>query len=161
MGLTLDLKLTYSTHIHNISVQAHNPLQMIKALTATGWGKQNERLNAMHAVMQNAVLRTTTGCTQDTNIQHMYDETLLLPIHEHIQFNASQFKPQTQHPSHPLHEHTTYFNTPRFKKATIFKNSRYTTNIPTDPHPVTITDIKQTCAIYILYYLWVSSHKRQ
>ena len=28
LGLTLDQKLTYSTHIHNISVQAHNPLQM-------------------------------------------------------------------------------------------------------------------------------------
>ena len=45
-GLTgpylLDLKLTYSTHIHNISVQAHKPLQMIKALIATGWDKQKE-----------------------------------------------------------------------------------------------------------------------
>ena len=30
LGLTLDPKLTYSTHIHNISVQAHKPLQIIK-----------------------------------------------------------------------------------------------------------------------------------
>ena len=30
MGLALDPKLTYSTHIHNISVQAHKPLQLIK-----------------------------------------------------------------------------------------------------------------------------------
>ena len=36
LGLTLDLKLTYSIHIHNISVQAHKPLQLIKALTSTG-----------------------------------------------------------------------------------------------------------------------------
>ena len=36
MGLTSDPKLTYSTHIHNISVQAHKPLQIIKALTSTG-----------------------------------------------------------------------------------------------------------------------------
>ena len=35
-GLTLDSKLTYSTHIHNISVHAHKPLQIMKALTATG-----------------------------------------------------------------------------------------------------------------------------
>ena len=35
--LTLDPNLTYSTHIHNISVQAHTSLQMIKAFTATGW----------------------------------------------------------------------------------------------------------------------------
>ena len=34
-GLTLDPKLTYSTHIHNIPVQANTPLQIIKALTAT------------------------------------------------------------------------------------------------------------------------------
>ena len=38
-GLTLHPKFTYRTHIHNISVQAHNPLQMLKALTATGLGK--------------------------------------------------------------------------------------------------------------------------
>ena len=42
LGLTLDPKLTYSTHIHNISVQAHKPLQIIKALTSTGWGKQKD-----------------------------------------------------------------------------------------------------------------------
>ena len=39
LGITLDPTLTYSTHNHNTSVQAHRPLQMIKALTATGWGK--------------------------------------------------------------------------------------------------------------------------
>ena len=37
LGLTLDPKLTYSTHIHNISVHAHKPLQIITALTETGW----------------------------------------------------------------------------------------------------------------------------
>ena len=79
---------TYSTHIHNISVQAHKPLQIIKALTATGWGKQKETLMATYKavmrpaleyassvwspiasstsinklqVMQNAALRTDTG----------------------------------------------------------------------------------------------------
>ena len=169
LGLTLDPKLTYSTHIHNISVQAHKPLQIIKALTATGWGKQKETLMATYKavmrpaleyassvwspiasstsinklqVMQNAALRTATGCTQDTNIQHLHDETLTLPIHEHLQLHASQYKQKTQHPSHPLHKHTTYFNTPRQKKTTIFNNGRYTTKIPTDPHTVTTTDIK-------------------
>ena len=169
LGLTLDPKLTYSTHIHNISVQAHKPLQIIKALTATGWGKQKETLMATYKavmrpaleyassvwspiasstsinrlqVMQDAALRTATGCTQDTNIQHLHDETLTLPIHEHLQLHASQYKQKTQHPSHPLHKHTTYFNTPRLKKPTIFNNGRYTTNIPTDPHTVTTTDIK-------------------
>ena len=56
LGLTLDPKLTYSTHIHNISVQAHKPLQMIKVLTATGWSKQKETLVATYkAVMRPAL----------------------------------------------------------------------------------------------------------
>ena len=69
--------------------------QIIKVLTATGWGKQKETIMATYPavmrpaldydssvwsqfasttsinklqVMQNAALRTTTGCTQDTNI---------------------------------------------------------------------------------------------
>ena len=89
-------------------------------------------------VMQNAALRTATGCTQDTNIQHLHDETLTLHIHEHLQLHASQYKQKTQHLSYLLHKHTTYFNTPRLKN-TIFNNGRYTTNIPTDPHTVTTT----------------------
>ena len=55
LDLTLDPKLTYSTHIHNISVHAHQPLQMINALSATGWGKQKETLMATYkAVMKPA-----------------------------------------------------------------------------------------------------------
>ena len=148
LGLTLDPKVTYSTHIHNISVQAHKPLQIIKALTATGWGKQKETLMATYKavmrpaleyassvwspinklqVMQNAALRTATGCTQDTNIQHLHDETLTLPIHEHLQLHASQYKQKTQHPSHPLHKHTTFQHS-KAQKPTIFNNGRYTTN---------------------------------
>ena len=129
LGLTLDPKLKYITHIHNISVQAHKPLQMIKALTTTGWGKQKETLMATYKavmkpaleyassiwppltsstsinklqVLQNAALKTAKGCTQDTHIQHLHDETLILPIHEHLQLHASQYKQKkTQHPSHP------------------------------------------------------------
>ena len=63
-------------------------------------------------VMQNAALRTATKCTQDTHIQHLHDETLTLPIHEHLQLHASQYKQKTQH---PLHKHTTYFYTPGLK----------------------------------------------
>ena len=160
LGLTLDPKLTYSAHIHNISVQAHKPLQIIKALTATGWGKQKETLMATYKavmrpaleyassvwspiasstsinklqVMQNAALRTATGCTQDTNIQHLHDETLTLPIHEHLQLHASQYKQKTQHPSHPLHKHTTYFNTPRQKKTLFLTTAATQQTFPQTP----------------------------
>ena len=52
-------------------------------------------------IMQNAALRTATGCTQDTNLQYMHDDTLTIPIHEHLQLHASQY--------------TTNFNTARLK----------------------------------------------
>ena len=95
LGLTLDPKLTYSTHIHNISVQAHKSLQMLKVLTATGYCKQKDTLMATYKavmrpaleyassiwsplasltsinklqVMHNAALRTATGCTQEAVI---------------------------------------------------------------------------------------------
>ena len=38
LGLTIDIKLIYSTHIHNISVQAHKPLQMIKGTHSNRMG---------------------------------------------------------------------------------------------------------------------------
>ena len=90
LGLTLHPKIIYITHHHNISVQAYKPLQIIKALTAPGWGKQKEtlmttykavmrpaleyvssiwsplasstRINKLH-VMQNSALKSATGCT--------------------------------------------------------------------------------------------------
>ena len=90
--------------------------------------------------MQNAALRTTTGWTQDTNIQHLHDETLILPIHEHLQLHVSQYK---QKPTSitPLTQTYNILNTPRLQN-TIFNNGRYTTNIPTDPRTITTTYLK-------------------
>ena len=119
LGLTLDPKLTYSTHIHNISVHTHKLLEIIKVLTVASWGKLKETLMATYKsvmrpaleyassiwsplasstsinklkVIQNATLRTATRCTQDTNIQHLHDKTHTLSIHEHLQLHASQYK---------------------------------------------------------------------
>ena len=99
-------------------------------------------------VMQNAELRTATGCTQDTNIQNLHDETLTLPIHEHLQLHASQYKQKnTTSITSPTQTHNILQHSKAKKQY--FNNGRYTTNIPTDPHTVITTDIKQTCAIYI------------
>ena len=93
-------------------------------------------------VMQNAALRACTGCTHDTNIQHLHDETNILPIQKHLQLHASQIRQKAQYPSHPLYKYTTHNNSQRLMKPTTFNNSRYTTNIPTDPCTVTTADIK-------------------
>ena len=38
LGHTLYTKLTYSIHIHNISIHVNKPLQIIKEFTAGAWG---------------------------------------------------------------------------------------------------------------------------
>ena len=50
LGLTLDPKLTCSTHIHTISIQPHKPLQIINALTATG--RVNRRIHSWLPIKQ-------------------------------------------------------------------------------------------------------------
>ena len=79
-------------------------------------------------VMQNAALRACTGCTHDTNIQHLHDETNILPIQKHLQLHASQVRQKAQYPSHPLYRYTTH------------NSSQWLIN----PHPSTIPDIPQT-----------------
>ena len=91
-------------------------------------------------VMQNAALR---ACRHDTNIQHLLDKTNILPIQKHLKLHASQVRQKAQYPSHPLYRYTTHFTSQRLiMNLTPFNNSRYTTNIPTDPCTVTTADIK-------------------
>ena len=100
-------------HYYYIIIQTINKQATYKAVMRPGLQYVSSVWSALGSatsinklqVMQNAALRTA--------IQHMHDETLILPIHEHLQLHASQYKQKTQHPSHPLHKHTTYFNTPR------------------------------------------------
>ena len=67
-------------------------------------------------IVQNTALRIATGCTHDTNTQHLHDETNVLPIHQHLQLHASQIRQKAQHPTHPLHKLTIHPHTPRLKK---------------------------------------------
>ena len=91
--------------------------------------------------MQNAALRTATGCTQDTNIQHLHDENTCTP-HTRAP-TAPRLTIQTENTSITSPTQT-HFNTPRLN--TIFNNGRYATNI----HTVTTTDIKTNmCHIYL------------
>ena len=80
-------------------------------------------------VMQNAALRTAIGCTQDTNLQHLHDETLILPTHEHLQLHVSHYKQQhtIHHTPHTNMQHTSW---------------PLENNIPTDHHTITTSDIK-------------------
>ena len=89
-------------------------------------------------VMQNAALKTATAWIQDTNIHQLHNKTLRLPIHEHLQLHALQYKQKTQHTSHPLHKHKTYINTPRLQNHYLQQRPLHNNH----PHTITTTDIK-------------------
>ena len=62
------------------------------------WTSINKR-----QVMQNAALRTATGCTQDTNLQHLHDKHSYFPYtssysstHHHTNKNTTSITPLTQ-----------------------------------------------------------------
>jgi len=171
LGVTFDPKLTYSQHIKQTTQKAKQTLKVIKALTSTHWGKTKETLlhtyktitrpvleysntvwspitsdtniNSLQKI-QNTALRVATGCTQDTNIQHLHDETQILPLKQHLKLHASQYRQKTLHPDHPLHHLTHQDTSRRHKKQTIYdNNNNYTTNIDTTPDNTTTETIKQ------------------
>ena len=122
MGHTFDPKLTYRTHIHNISVHAQKLLQIIQALTATGWGNRRRHswltkavmrpvleyassissplasstsINKLQ-VMQNPSLRTATGCTQTY--------TIYMTKHSHITYTSTHTSmPHITNIKHNIH----------------------------------------------------------
>ena len=171
LGLTLDPKLTYNQHIKTTTQKATKTLKVLKALTSTKWGKQKETIiNTYKAitrpvleyastiwspivaptninklqVIQNTALRIATGCTKDSNIEHLHNETKILPMTEHLKLHSSQLRQQTQHPNHPLHAFTRQPPPNRYKKQTIFdNNNNYTYNIDLEPDMADNITIKQ------------------
>ena len=83
-------------------------------------------------VMQNAALRACMGCTHDTNIQHLHDETNIFPIQKHLQLHASQVRQKAQYLSHPLNRYTTHNNSQRLVKLTHQLGPRYEGQLMSD-----------------------------
>ena len=185
LGVTFDPKLTYNQHIDNTKEKANKTTKLLKALTSTNWGKQKEtivttyktisrpiiehastiwsstasktNINKLQTV-QNTALRIATGCTADTNTQHLHNETLVLPLKNHLQLQASQILQKSQLPSHPLHKLIQQNNQPRHIKTSIFQtNNTYTQTIPTDSTNTTAETIKHnlktTHSIVVNQYL--------
>ena len=151
--------------------KAEKTINILKALTSTHWGKNKETLTNKYKtvtrsileyagtiyapiisdkqltalqVKENQGLRIATGCTSDTNINHIHDETKILPIEKHLRLHSSQLRQKASHPDHPLHRLTTQPQPLRLKKKTIFNNNQYTLNIDPDPtHAIDENTIKR------------------
>ena len=96
------LLLTYNTHIHNISVQAHEPLQIIKALTATGWGKQKETLMATYKVYDR-LLHPRPALTNKSHAELSIENCHRMHTrHKNTSEWRNTHTPHTQTPTAPL-----------------------------------------------------------
>ena len=153
LGLTFDPKLKYSTHTNNTITKAKKTLNLLKLLTSTHWGKSKETLittykTLLHPIIeyanaiwspiisstflnklqisQNAALRTITGCTLNTNTQHLHSETKILPLKNPLKLHASQLTQKASHPTHPLRSLNTQEAHPKYKKQSTFNNINYT-----------------------------------
>ena len=171
LGLTFDPALNFSEHTKITKTKAESSLKILKAIASTNWGKQKEVLLTTYKTIvlpvieyastvwspvisdtnlqklqsvQNHALRITTGCTLDTNAQHLHRETKTLPLSNHLKLHASQLRQKCQDNKHPLHNLTRQALCPRRMKQTIFDNwSDKTINIDNKdinpPTPETIT----------------------
>ena len=169
LGLTFDPKLKYTTHTDNTITKAKKNTQSPKTPHINTLGKKqrnthhhiqnitpsHHRIRQHHLVthhlpqqtpkkIKNAALRTITGCTLDTNTQHLLSETKILPLQNHLKLHASQLTQKASHPTHPLHPLTTQEAHPRYKKQSTFNNNiNYTLNIPSSTQTTSHTNKKQ------------------
>ena len=160
LGITLDPKPTFSQHINLTITKTKQTLNILKALTSTKWGKQKELMVSIFKVItrpilkyantiwspiisntnikklqtfQNTALRIATGCTRDTNTQHLHDKTKVLPMDTHLKLHATQLKQLTQTQTHSLHDLNAYLNPPRYMKTAIYHNNEQTNIIISKP----------------------------
>jgi hypothetical protein len=170
LGLTLDPKLNYGEHIKTTKEKAQKTTNILKALTSTTWGLQKETLVRTYKAItlpvleyaspvwspatsatniqelqtvQNTALRIATGCTADTNTQHLHEETHVLPLQHHLQLHATQLRQKAQQSTNPLNSLTQDPSPPRLLKQTIFHNNGYTTLAHTTDNNLTEQTINQ------------------
>jgi len=142
----------------------------MKSLTSTKWGKQKETLLTTYKtitqpiieyastiwapivsetnlnklqIIQNSSLRIATGCTRDTNCQHLHEETKTLPLKEHLKLHSSQLRQKSQLPNHPLHSLNIHNPKSRYIRQTIFQNRNYTTNYDNNQNLFTENTIEE------------------
>ena len=104
-----------------------------------------KKLQTIH----NTALRIATGCTRDTNTQHLYDETKVLLMDTYLKLPVTQLKQLTHTQIHPLHDLDANSDPPRNIKATIFHNNEHTNIVISEPD-ITPENVEKTLNIFTL-----------
>ena len=181
LGVTFDPRLNFSSHIENLRTRAGPRLNIMKALSGTTWGQQAETLTMTYKLLvrsilnyaapvwfpnaassnilklqriQNSALRVATGCTKRTPIDHLHEETKVLPIKDHLGMLCKQFLARALQPGNASHAAVTSYPGPKNIRHTLRSaffdrdfqrkytdTGTYTGVVPAESYKKTIKDI--------------------
>ena len=152
LGVTLDPLFTFAPHVASTAARASSRLQIMKAVTGSGWGQDKETLLLTYGalikpiityaapiwfprasqtsidrlqVIQNKALRIASGSVLRADITHLHTECKTLPIKEHLSMLSKQFLASALRPIHPSHSLVTGDPGPRANSRIPLLQSAY------------------------------------
>ncbi|KAH7711067.1 putative reverse transcriptase - house mosquito [Aphelenchoides avenae] len=151
LGVTFDTMFTFADHGRAAAAKTSRRNNILRALAGTSWGQQKETLLTTYKavgrpiinyaapvwtpllsdtgfkrlqIAQNAALRTASGCLAMSSIDHLHQETAMLPVRDHNVLLTDQFYAAAGNPAHPNHHLVYEPDPPREMKHTIHSFSR-------------------------------------
>ena len=146
LGVILDTMHTFSHHVKSTIDKGKRKVSLLKSLAGTNWGQDQETLLITYKstckstleygshiwspaisesnwnklqLVQNQALRISTGCHMMSDIDHLHQESKILPIKEHCKMTAQQYLASCHVPDHPGFKHIDKPNPPRMMKKSI------------------------------------------
>jgi hypothetical protein len=146
LGVTLDTFFTFNHHCTAIAQKIGKRNTILKALAGSTWGQQKETLLLTYKAInqsvsdyaasvyslnasrtnvkkiqtaQNDGLRIATGAHRMASIDHLHQESLMLPVQDHLDMLSAQYLASSTQQEHPCHSVTTRPPPPRRMKETL------------------------------------------
>ena len=128
LGVKFDTMYTFTPHINDTISKAKKRLNILKSLAGSTWGQDKDTIlvtyksicrsvleyaapiwspsisetNWVHLqAVQSKALRIATGCVTKSAIDHLHQESKVIPLKEHSIMVTKQFAAQFFHPLHP------------------------------------------------------------
>ena len=148
LGVYFDSMYTFSHNAKQSAHKAKSKTNVLKALAGTDWGQDKESLLIAYKAscrsvleyaapiwapalsdtnweclqrVQNQALRVASGCIKMTGIDHLHQETKVLPLKPHSQMLSKQFLAACYKDKHPGKKHTVAPPSKRNLKHTILQ----------------------------------------
>lgn len=130
LGVIFDTMFTFANHAKAVAGKIRQRNNVLHALAGSNWGQDKETLTISYKAIgrsvanygapvwtpnlkptgfskiqtaQNNALRTITGCHKMASIDHLHEETNILPVQPHNTLLSCQFYASAMDPSHPCH----------------------------------------------------------